>query len=211
MAKKKKSEKQTERQAYGITVLKAAHPEVRRLKKDHDPEIHGNKFWNSSWLIMDYFERQGLPQKARVMEVGCGWGLAGIYCAKTHGARVTGMDADPRVFPYLKLHAAINDVKIKTMEARFEDMKRKKLARQDVILGADICFWDSLIDPLYKLIRKAIRAGVQQIIVADPGRPPFDEVCNRCTAEFNSVVKQWSVAEPVRSNGYLLIVGALPQ
>jgi RNA polymerase sigma-70 factor (ECF subfamily) len=43
---------------------------------------------------MDYLEHQGLPRETRVMEVGCGWGLAGIYCAREHGARVTGLDAD---------------------------------------------------------------------------------------------------------------------
>ena len=208
--KKKKSEKVTERQAYGITVLKAAHLDVRKIRKDHEPEIHGNKFWNSSWLIMDYLEQQGLPKKSRVMEVGCGWGLAGIYCAKRFGAKVTGLDADAKVFPYLDLHARVNDVKIKTVESRFEDIKKKKLAKQNLILGADICFWDSLVDPLHKLIGKSLKAGAQQIIIADPGRPPFDEVCDRCTGEFGGVVKDWSVKEPVSSNGYLLIVGGLP-
>ena len=211
MAKKKKSEKVTERQAYGITVLKAAHSEIRKIRKDHEPDIHGNKLWNSSWLIMDYLEQQGVPKKSRIMEVGCGWGLAGIYCAKHFGAKVTGVDADAKVFPYLDLHAQVNDVKIKTVESRFEEIKKKKLAKQDLILGADICFWDSLIDPLYKLIGKAFKAGVQQIIIADPGRPPFDEVCDRCTVEFGGVVKEWSVKEPAASNGYLLIVGSLPQ
>ena len=110
--KKKKEAKSTERQAYGLTVLKASHKKIRQLKRNHEPEIHGNKLWTSSWLIMDFLEQQGLSKKPRVMEVGCGWGLAGIYCAKRHGASVVGIDADENVFPYLDLHAEVNGVKL---------------------------------------------------------------------------------------------------
>ena len=210
MPKTKKSAKKTLRQAYGITVLKASHKQVRQLKRRHDPDIHGNKLWNSSWLIMDYLEHQGLPPGARVMEVGCGWGLAGIYCAKRHGAVVTGIDADPKVFPYLDLHCRLNEVEVETLESRFESVKKKLLAQQDVILGSDICFWDSMADPLFKLVRKAVKSGVQQVILADPGRPPFEEVCRRCADGLGGVTKEWHVEEPVRASGTLLLVGSLP-
>lgn len=210
MAKTKKSARKTVRQAYGITVLKASHKHVRQLKRQHEPEIHGNKLWNSSWLIMDYLEHQGLPTGARVMEVGCGWGLAGIYCAKRYGAVVRGVDADPNVFPYLELHTRINEVEIETLQSRFENVKKTLLAQQDVVLGSDICFWESMADPLFKLIRKAVRSGVQQVIVADPGRPPFEDVCRRCSDELGGVTKDWHVEEPVRASGTLLLVGSLP-
>ncbi len=211
MAKKKKGEKTTKREAYGITVLKASHKKVRQLKKEYEPEIHGDKFWNSSWLLMDYLEHQGLPYQARVMEVGCGWGLAGMYCAKHYGAVVTGVDADDTVFPYLDLHAEVNGVQVKTMKSQFENLKKKLLAKQDVVLGSDICFWDNMVDPLYKLVRRAVKAGVQQVVLADPGRPPFEEVCQRCTEKLGGGTKEWSVEEPVRASGTLLIVGSLPQ
>ncbi|NIR16386.1 MAG: methyltransferase, partial [Desulfobacterales bacterium] len=74
--------------AFGLRVLLSHHPEVRKLKRDNIPSHHGNKFWTSSWLLMDYFKRRGLPKRSHVMDVGCGWGLAGIYCAKNHGAVV---------------------------------------------------------------------------------------------------------------------------
>jgi predicted nicotinamide N-methyase len=210
MAKKKKSAKSNKRQAYGITVLKASHKKVRQLKEIHAPEIHGNKFWTSSWLIMDYLEQQGLPPKARVLEAGCGWGLAGIYCAKRYDAMVTGVDADDAVFPYLDLHAAVNGVQIETMKSRFEDIKKKVLSSQDILLGSDVCFWENMVDPLYKLVGKAIKAGVQQVILADPGRPPFEEMCGRCVDTFGGVTQPWAVEEPVRASGTLLIVGSLP-
>ena len=210
MSKKKtKEEKSTKRTAFGVTILKASHKRVRALKKDHEPEIHGDKFWNSSYLIMDYLKHQGIPENSNIMEVGCGWGLLGIYCAKELGAEVTGVDADPEVFPYMHLHAEINGVSLEHRESRFEDLKKKHLATQDLVVGADICFWDEMIDPLYMVIRKAMKAGVQQVVIADPGRPPFDQVCERAEKRLGGEVKKWQVKKP-KASGWLLIVGSLP-
>ena len=208
MAKAK--DRKTTRQAYGITVLKAADKRIRQLKKDHEPSIHGNKFWSSSWVVMDYLEHQGLPPKSRVMEVGCGWGLAGIYCARRYRAKVVGLDADEAVFPYLQLHAQLNEVEVETVCRKFEELGELELAAQDVILGADICFWDELIEPLFGMIEKALGAGVQQLLIADPGRPPFNEMSDRCVAAFDAEVKEWEVEAPVNARAYLLIVGSLP-
>ena len=210
MGKKRKQAKTDKREAFGVTILKASHERIRGLKQDHEPDIHGHKFWTSSWLIMDYLEHQGLPEQSRVMEVGCGWGLASIYCAKNHGASVVGVDADSKVFPYLHVHAELNGVVVSTRKSRFENLKKKHLAEQNILLGADICFWDNMVDPLYKLIKKAVNAGVQQVIVADPGRPPFDDVCAKAEKKLGGEVKEWEVKKPVKAHGWLLIVGSLP-
>ena len=48
----------TQRQAFGLKILNAKHHAVRKLKAEgHQAEIHGNKFWNSSFLIMDHLKR----------------------------------------------------------------------------------------------------------------------------------------------------------
>ncbi len=208
--KKQKSEKKTEHQAYGVTVLRSTHSEIRALKKDHEPEIHGDKLWNSSYLIMDYLQHQGMPSPARVLEVGCGWGLLGIYCAKQFGAEVTGVDADPNVFPYLHAQAAANNVTITTRKSRFESLGKGHLQKYDLMLGGDICFWDELIDPVYKLARRAVKAGVDQIIIADPGRPPFDEVCAMAEKKLGGEIIEWEVKSPTKAKGWLLIIGGLP-
>ena len=210
MAKTKKKDKQTTRQAYGITVLKAADPRIRKLKKDYTPFIHGNKFWNSSWCVMDFLARQGLPQEANVLEIGCGWGLAGMYCAKNHSANVLGMDADSAVFPYLKLHAEINDVEVGTWRCKFEKVKKKDLKGTNLIIGADICFWDEMVDPVYKLIKKEMKVGVGQVIVADPGRPPFHALSEKVVKKMGGEVKEWEVDGEIKAEAYLLIAGSLP-
>lgn len=197
---------ENEIQAFGVRVLLSHHPKVRRLKRDNLPSHHGNKLWTSSWLLMDYIGRQGLPRKARVMDLGCGWGLAGIYCAKKHKACVTGVDIDSEVFPYLRLHAAINQVKIATMRKSFQGLTREQLRGIDVLIGADICFWDSLVDPLRRLIRRALDAGVKMVLIADPGRSTFEELGDYFCEKMGGVLLDWEVRYPRRIQGQILKV-----
>ncbi len=166
----------TQIRAYGIRVLLSRHAEIRKLKRENTPGFHGNKFWTSSWLLMDYFKRRGLQKGAHVMELGCGWGLAGIYCAKKHDASVTGVDIDPEVFPFLNLHADINGVKINTLKRSFSGLASQDLKGLDVMIGADICFWEKQIEQLKRLIVRALRQGVGLVLISDPGRPTFDKV-----------------------------------
>ena len=194
----------TQISAYGIRLLLSRHPEVRRLKRIAYPSLHGNKHWMSSWVLMDYFKRRGLLDGARIMEVGCGWGLAGIYCAKKHNAIVTSVDIDPEVFPYLRLHADINKVEITTLNKGFNGLAGKHLKAVDFLIGADICFWDSMVDPIRRLILRALHAGVKLIIIADPGRPTFDRICEYFVKKRRAEVLDWTTQRPRPIQGRLL-------
>ena len=190
--------------SYGIKVLLSPHPEIRRLKRSYVPSVHGTKFWPSSWLLMDFFRRRGLRPGRRVMELGCGWGLAGIYCAKKHRARVTGVDMDADVFPYLQLHAEINKVEIATMARDFDRLRGRELAQADILIGADICFWDSMAASLKRLIRRALKAGVQRVVIADPGRSPFEELTQAFVHKGAAEVMDWSIRRPRPIRGRIL-------
>ncbi len=199
--------KATTRMAYGVKLLTSQHKDIRKLKRDAEaPSIHGNKFWGSSYLIMDYLQKNPPQKGCRVLELGCGWGLASIYCAKKYKAKVTGIDADDAVFPYLQLHAAHNDVEVKTKKQYFEKITTKQLEKYDMIIAADICFWDDLADIVYKLIRRACKAGVGKIIIADPQRSPFLEMSERCVNKFYAELEPWSVKKPRSASGSLLII-----
>jgi 2-polyprenyl-3-methyl-5-hydroxy-6-metoxy-1,4-benzoquinol methylase len=195
------------RETNGVFVFKKKHPVMKRLLEGiPNPEIHGDKVWSSSYFIMDYLEQNPLPKDARVMEIGCGWGLLSIFCASRFGAKVTGVDADENVFPYLKVHAALNDVKVKTKQKRFEELKRKTLAKQDFIAGGDICFWDELVEPLYKVVRRACEENVPTLVIADPGRSPFMKLAKRCKKKLGAKLLPWSVDAPRKAEGYLLVI-----
>jgi len=191
----------------GLTVYKNKSMAITRLLDlNDDPEIHGNKIWSSSFFIIDYLNANPPKKKANIMEVGCGWGILSIYCAKKFNAQLIGVDADKNVFPFLKLHAKANGVKIKKKVSRFEKLKRKTLAKQDLIVGGDICFWKELIDPLYKMIRKAVKEGGSRIIIADPGRSPFLKLAKRCKKKFDAELIEVGINEPQVKQGYILII-----
>lgn len=193
-----------------LRVLKPAHKEIKRLKAEaHYPSIHGHKVWNSSFLVMDYLSRKKPTAGSTLMDLGCGWGLLGIYAVKKLDLKVIAVDADKDVFPYLRLHADINGVDgIETRKGRFEKLKKADFAGIDTVVGADICFWDKLAPVLYKMMRRAIKAGVQKIIIADPGRDPFYQLVEMCEEEplFSCKVVEKTTSKPVDAVADLLIV-----
>ncbi len=199
----------TKRTAFGVDILNSSHQEVKSLKLEgHVPEIHGNKFWNSSFLIMQHLKKNPLKKGTRVLEIGCGWGLLGIFCAKEFGAKVTGVDADRNVFPYMQLHARINGVRVTTEQSSFENLRKARLADFDLILGSDICFWDEMTGILFNLIKRSKQAGVKQIIISDPCRTPFTALADRCQEQWQGTrVLSRRMTRPVRASGQLLVIG----
>jgi predicted nicotinamide N-methyase len=144
------------------------------------------------------------------MDVGCGWGLAGIYCAKTHGALVTSVDIDAEVFPYLQLHAGINNVDIATMTRGFEGVRGEDLRETDVVIGADICYWDATVGILEALIQRALATGVQLVLIADPGRSPFEELAGHFSKNGRGNALHWAVDHPHAIHGRILRIRAIP-
>ncbi len=198
-----------EKQAYGLRILANGHRDIRALKKaTGNASIHGNKVWKSSFLLMDYLSEFAPEKGARILEVGCGWGLSGIFCAKTLAAKVTSLDADKSVFPYLQLHAQINGVKVETWCNRYEKIRKLDLAEFDLVIAADVCFWDAMVDPLFKLVRRAQQVGTVRVVMADPGRPTFREMAQRCVDKFDAEYENWHLAAPYNTSG--LILDALP-
>ena len=195
------------RQVFGVQILTSQHKDIRRLKRTTpEASIHGNKFWGSSYLLMKHLQSQPLEPGARVLEIGCGWGLAGIHCAKQYQSVVTGLDADDAVFPYLQLHAQHNNVSVTTVKQNFEQITKQQLKQFDVVIGADICFWDELADTVYNLVEKAVDAGVSTIAIADPERPPFFDMAQRCIENFYAELNDYAVDEPRRASGCVLAI-----
>lgn len=197
----------TEYRFHGVRMLTSSHPDIRRVKRsDAQPSIHGNKLWKSSFLLIDYLKKNP-PQHARTaMDVGCGWGMSGIYCAKALDSQVSSVDADKDVFPYLRANAAANGVSVNTLQSRFERISSRQLQQIDLLVAADICFWDELVNPVYNLVKRAVNAGVKKIIIADPERSPFFEMAHRCEEKFCAEILPWATRRPVNARGALMLI-----
>ena len=191
----------------GVKVLRSSHKSIRRLKHIHKPSLHGFRIWPSSWLLIDYFKRSGFSRDSHILDIGCGWGIAGIYCVKKFSSVVTCVDSDSAVFPYVHLHADINDVTVKTVEADFDELTGKYFRNIDILIGADICFWDNMVDKLKRMILRALEYGVRNIVFADPGRPAFEKLGKFFQSEGTGKIINWDIIRPYSIQGRILRVG----
>lgn len=191
----------------GIKALQSRHPAIRRLKRQQQGHsAHGNKVWRSSFVLMDYLTTYPPTASSRILDVGCGWGLTGIFLAQQYSANVTGIDIDPNVEPFLQLHASINKCSIVFQARGFETLTQADLSTYDSIIAADICFWDEMVRPLIDFIHLATESGVKKITIADPGRPPFWELAEYCTQSLGAEIVTRRIYQPWKTEKFILSI-----
>ena len=191
----------------GISALRSTHPKVRKLKRQQSGHsAHGNKVWRSSFVLMDYLTTYPPEPASQVLDIGCGWGLTSLFLAKTYNSNVTGLDVDDGVEPFLQLQARINQCDISFQCRDFESLTATELSAFDLIVAADICFWDEMVDPLLDLFNVALSSGVQRIIIADPGRPPFWSLCEKSIESFNAEIVTRRIYEPWQTEKFILVI-----
>jgi predicted nicotinamide N-methyase len=180
---------------------------VRKLKRQQSGHsAHGNKVWRSSFVLMDYLTTYPPEPASQVLDIGCGWGLTSIFLAKEYAANVTGLDIDSGVEPFLQLQAQVNQCKINFQAGSFENLSLSELSAYDLMIAADICFWDEMIDPLLDLFSSALSAGVKRIVIADPGRPPFWLLCEHAVETLNAEIVTRRIYEPWRTEKFILVI-----
>lgn len=172
------------KQIHNFKYTTGAHPEIlAQFRKGKRPTEFGNKVWATSLVLIDYLAKQPYPlpfslNNLRVLEIGCGWGLLGVFLAKNFGCAVTCTDMDAHVLPIVQLHAQLNDVSVQTMQASFNDLSTEYLRQFDVIIGTEICYSEEVGQDIMRLIQRAFGATVSYILIGDPGRPDFEDCLN---------------------------------
>ncbi len=204
----KNTASKTELAFNGVSALLGSHKDITSLQRRHDaPSIHGDKIWDSSFVLMDFLT-EFPPQKNKVVvDVGCGWGVLSCYLAKNLSLEVLGIDADPAVKPYFDLHAKKNAVDIDFTEGPMSILDDKTLRHVDIVVGADICFWPELKKEWQQLIERCAESKVGQFFLADPGREPFWQLVNHCKKRYGKKrAELWGhdIKKPFKSSKYVL-------
>lgn len=192
---------------FGLACLTASHPAIRRLKRQMPQHsLHGNKRWNASVLLMDYLQQHPPETGSRVLELGCGWGLNGIFCSRFQNCAVTALDADEAVFPFLQLQADHNKTVVEPLHQDLGTLTASQLSQFDVIIGSDICFWDDMAETVFATIDRALDAGVKRIVISDPNRPPFIELAEACVEAHFAEVLPWHCHLQRNYKGSILLI-----
>jgi hypothetical protein len=90
--------------------------------------------------------------------------------------------------------------------SRFQQLKTRQLAEFDMLIAADICFWDELVKPVTNLVNRAVKAGVKHILIADPERPTFHEMAERCAGRHCAELVEWSVRRGAKADGAIMVI-----
>ena len=90
------------------------------------------------------------------------------------------------------------------MEKRLEEITISQLKKFNIIIGADICFWDAMVEPLIALINRALEAGIESVFITDPGRATFQMLAKHFTKNGNGEVWNWTVHIPQEFRGQIL-------
>lgn len=198
--------------AHGLTFLKAGHPDAKAIRREiGQANLHGTRVWDSSFVLMDYLLLDPIPEGRVVFDIGCGWGPTSLFLMKTFASKVMSIDADASVEPYLKLHGKINGLHPTFWQRKLNQLSQEDLSMADTVVGGDICFWDSLRDDWWKLIKRAKRAGVRQILIADPGRQPFYDLSEWARERYDAELWEHDITTPIKASKYVLEINLNPE
>lgn len=125
--------------------------------------------WVSSVVLAEHLS--GLAAGTRVLELGCGLGLAGIAAARA-GATVTLTDIDPDALLFAAENTALNlepgqreRVTISPMDWRGPGPQ----AQFDLVIGSDIVYERRFFEPLLAMLSHIIAPG-GAVLLAEPDR-----------------------------------------
>lgn len=132
--------------------------------------------WPSSLVLAHFMDDYEAGAK-RILEVGCGMGLASLLLNKQN-ADITATDYHPEAQKFLQRNALLNEGKEIVFERVDWADKQENLGLFDVIIGSDLLYEDEHIALLANFIESHAKPHCEVIIV-DPGRGRKAKLSNR--------------------------------
>ena len=158
-------------------------------------------FWGIVWpgsraLARYIFDHPETVRNRRVLDVGCGSGVASVAAAH-FGAQVTGMDIDADAIALARHTADVNGVaaRCEWQRANVLELSNAELQSYDLILAGDLFYEAKFARRALAFIERATARGVAHIL-ADPGRthrPRNGEPKNQTHKKNGSAPPVWRV------------------
>ncbi len=148
------------------------HPWVRSACASDDYVPYWAQLWPSARMLAKIVVREHWgsdPSSLKVLEVGCGLGLAGI-AALARGLAVTFSDVDETALQFAATNARLNGfTEFRTIPLDFRSPPDD--VKYPIVIGSDLMYEERLVDPLVGLLR-AVLAPDGVCLIADPDRTP---------------------------------------
>ena len=165
-----------------LDILAVRDPDV--LIDEIDPECYDEDerlpYWAEIWpsaigLGRHRFEYPA-PPGSRILELGCGIGVAGIAAAAA-GLTVTACDYEEDALAFARHNARLNALDAR-VSFRFLDWRNPDLDRKyAIVIGSDILYERPNHEPIQRLLNDTLEPG-GMFLASDPGRratTPFVE------------------------------------
>lgn len=142
------------------------------LVEDSFDHPHLLPYWGELWPSGIELARRLAGRSlrgARVVELGCGLGVASIAAARA-GGRVLATDWSWSALETVELNARRNDVAVETLRVSWEEPE-ELVARGpwDLVLAADVIYEQEKVPLLLDLLTRLD----SEVWIGDPGRPPL--------------------------------------
>jgi predicted nicotinamide N-methyase len=147
--------------------------------------------WPSAYVLAQQISAQGgaesVRPKPRLLELGCGCGLATIT-AQAFGFETTAVDYYTEALEFVRLNALLNDVP--ALATRVVDWRAypDDLVDFDLVVAADVLYERDYCRLIAVAFRKSLRAGGLGLLT-DPQRTKaesFPEECRRAGLRVNA-------------------------
>jgi predicted nicotinamide N-methyase len=149
------------------------HPWVRSAYVADEYVPYWPTLWPSARMLAKAVVREpweNYPRPVRVLEVGCGLGLAGVACL-ARGLAVTFSDVDETALAFAAANARLNGYTDGFRTTLLDFRCPPEGVKYPVVIGSDLMYEERLVDPLVGLLDAVLAPG-GVCLIADPDRLP---------------------------------------